>query len=370
VPALPLPLVTGVPAFLGLATAGARQAPEPLQAWSRFGELFGGSPVGGFLAAAVEGFFVNGGTTCYVIRLDDGEDVAPTKALERGLAAMADIGDIDLVCLPDASRLRAHGEAETIDPDRAIALQRAIIDDCELDGTRVAILDTLPGDGSPQVLQQRLPLTSAHATLYHPWILARTEGSAGTSYVPPCGHVAGIYSAVDRRVGVHKAPANEVVNGALDLQRPISNLDQAALNPVGVNCLRAFPGRGIRVWGARTLATDPAWRYVNVRRLLLTAGRWIERNLADVPFEPNEPSLWARVHRDLEAYFAELHRKGALKGASPQEAFYVRCDASTNAGREQGQVVAEVGLAAALPAEFIVVHFIHEASGISVAGPI
>jgi len=170
---------------------------------------------------------------------------------------------------------------------------------------------------------------------------------------------------------VHKAPANEVLHGVSDLVPDVSDADQAELNPIGVNCLRAFPGRGIRVWGARTLSREPAWTYISVRRLFLTVGRWIERNLTDVPFEPNDARLWSRIERELTTYFSELLRQGALKGNTAADAFYVKCNAETNPqeGRDAGKVVTEIGLAPSVPAEFIVVRIITGTSGITIAGP-
>jgi phage tail sheath protein FI len=190
--------------------------------------------------------------------------------------------------------------------------------------------------------------------------------------VPPSGHVAGIYARTDATRGVHKAPANEVIEGVLRLERNITNADQDYLNPKRVNCLRSFPGRGIRVWGARTLGLYDAWTYVNVRRVFLTAVRWINWHMGAVVFEPNDAKLWARIERDLNTYFIEQYRKGALKGRSPQESFYVKCNAETNPPelRESGQVITEIGLAPANPYEFVVVRLIHGASGVSISGPI
>jgi phage tail sheath protein FI len=164
-------------------------------------------------------------------------------------------------------------------------------------------------------------------------------------------------------VGVFKAPANEEVLGVLDLETNIDNSIQDQLNPEGVNCLRAFPGRGIRVWGARTLSRDPNWRYVSVRRLFLTLRRWIDLNMAWATFEPNELPLWVRIQRELTTYLTTLLRAGALQGATPAQAFYVKCDAETNPPdlREAGQVVTEIGLAPLAPAEFIVVRIIQRA---------
>ena len=143
----------------------------------------------------------------------------------------------------------------------------------------MAILDA-PLNAEPHTVESyRRLLASDNGTLYYPWLRV-TDGPAKTDgCVPPCGHVAGIYNRCDRNAGVHKAPANELVHGVVDLERALSNTDQAPLNEGGVNCLRTFPRRGIRVWGARTLSNLPEWRYVNVRRVILTAGRWIERNM-------------------------------------------------------------------------------------------
>jgi phage tail sheath protein FI len=224
------------------------------------------------------------------------------------------------------------------------------------------------------VLDQALGLNSASGALYFPWLdigFRTTALREQPIYVPPCGHIAGIYARSDAQVGVHKAPANLVVEGALDLQINLTDSQQAQLNDRQVNCLRSFSGRGIRVWGARTLSQEPTWTYVNVRRLFLAAARWIHRSLADVAFEPNDPLLWARIERELNGYFNTLFQRGALRGATPEEAFYARCDATTNPldARDQGQVVTEIGLAPSLPNEFVVVQIIHGASGVTMAGP-
>jgi phage tail sheath protein FI len=171
---------------------------------------------------------------------------------------------------------------------------------------------------------------------------------------------------------VHKAPANEVLHGVLDIKHRVSTAEQEFLNPNNINCIRAFPGRGIRVWGARTLASNQAWRYVNVRRVFTTAVRWIQWSMWDVVFEPNNASLWARIEREISSYFTEQYRLGALVGRSPQEAFYVKCDAETNPpeSREMGRVVTEIGLATTPnPFEFVVVRLIHGVSGVTISGP-
>jgi phage tail sheath protein FI len=210
-----------------------------------------------------------------------------------------------------------------------------------------------------------------NGALYYPWIKVQTPSMPQGALMPPCGHIAGVYARTDQRTGVHKAPANEALEGVLDLEREIDDLTQGQLNPQSVDCLRAFPGRGIRVWGARTLSNNSAWLYINVRRLFLTASRWIERNMSAMIFEQNDPSLWTRIERELTAYLNGLFQRGALKGSKPQEAFYVKCDAETNPSevREEGRVVTEIGLAPAVPNEFVIVRIVHGASGVTISGP-
>jgi phage tail sheath protein FI len=155
---------------------------------------------------------------------------------------------------------------------------------------------------------------------------------------------------------VHKAPANEVVRGAVGLPYQVTRSEQDSLNPIGVNCIRAFPGRGIRAWGARTVSSDPAWRYINVRRLFNMIEESVERGTQWVVFEPNDYSLWARVRRDVTAYLNVVWHSGALFGATPQEAFYVKCDEELNPPeiRDLGQLIVEIGICPVKPAEFVI----------------
>jgi uncharacterized protein len=188
--------------------------------------------------------------------------------------------------------------------------------------------------------------------------------------VPPCGHIAGVYARTDRREGVHKAPANELIEGVVDIRVHLSDEEQGVLNQVGVNCLRALPGRGIRIWGARTLSGQAEWRYVNVRRLFITLRRWLENECRDLVFDSNDPQLWKRLRDRLNNYCYTLYQSGALKGETPEEAYYVKCDAETNPATQRaiGQVTTEIGLAAIRPAEFIVVRITQEAGSGSTEG--
>lgn len=367
-PAPAAELRTGVPAFLGFAKTGPTNTPEMLTLWPQFEEHFGPRLPNGYLAYAVRGFFENDGGLCYVVRLN--ETAEAVTALRRGLDKLAPLDTIDLICASDIARPRQPGDLPP-DPIEVRAMQTEVLAHCDRLGDRFAILDSLPDAGVDAVLQQRRGLSGTNGALYYPWVQVVDGPASSGGFVPPCGHVAGVYARSDQRVGVHKAPANDVLKGVLNLETNLSNAQQGMLNPEGVNCLRAFPGRGIRVWGARTVSSAPAWTYVNVRRLFLTAGRWIERTMAGAVFEPNDSRLWARITRELTAYFNDLFRRGALKGRAAQEAFYVKCDAETNPPevRDAGMVVTEIGLAPAVPNEFVVVRIIHGASGVTIAGP-
>lgn len=362
-PARRAALPTGVPAFLGYTAAGVVGEPVRLTLFSHFAEAFGPPLAGRYLAAAVEGFFLNGGRECLVVPLAHGAETDPEVALSAGLAALAPRRDLDLVCAPD---LLATGQTL----DVTLRMQKAILAHCAEQGDRFAILDARPGSSLADAVAQSDGLTSGNGALYHPWV--RPAGASG--FVPPCGHVAGVVARCDLRTGVHKAPANEELFGVVDLAAKLTDTDQALLNPKGINALRAFPGRGIRVWGARTLVRpdvkDAEWTYISVRRLFLTAARWMELNLADAAFEPHDTRLWNRITRELTTWLEGLFRAGALKGRTAAEAFFVKCDGETNPPevREAGRVVTVIGLAPSVPNEFVVVRILHGTGGIAGIG--
>lgn len=363
------PLPTGVPGFVGLAnTAGG---PLLLHRAEDLAASF--TPAAGsYLADAVAGFFANGGVRCYVVGAAANGD--REAALKDALEQLGPLADLDLVAVPDALTLP--------DKDAARRVQSAAIAHCSRHGDRFAILDAPggidPSDPATDVVQAlrtwRLALTAgeaqpANAALYYPWVKVPAADTAGGRPVPPCGHVAGIFARSDARVGVFKAPANEELIGVFDLEFLIDGGLQEGLNPEGINCLRALPGRGLRVWGARTLSADANWLYINVRRLFLTLVRWIDRNMGWAAFEANTVRLWNRIRRELDAYLGQLWQAGGLKGASAAEAFYVKCDSETNPPdeREQGRVITEIGLAPAKPAEFVVVRITHRAGAAQLA---
>lgn len=290
-----------------------------------------------------------------------------------GVAGLEIADDVTIVCCPDLMSPLIYKDKDEISETRVRAVQTAMISHCELAGGRIAVLDAPQGMSPQEIERWRVHIArydSMFAALYYPWITianpnADRPGQPRKLTIPPCGHIAGIYARNDTERGVHKAPANEVVRGALEPVREISRGEQDGLNPNGINCIRAFPGRGIRVWGARTLSSDPAWRYVNVRRLFNMVEKSIERDTQWVVFEPNDPGLWSRVRRDVNAFLMTLWRDGALFGATPQEAFYVKCDAELNPpeSRDLGRLIIEVGLAPVKPAEFVIFRFSQYAAG-------
>ncbi|MGY2896271.1 phage tail sheath family protein [Deinococcus sp. UYEF24] len=275
-----------------------------------------------------------------------------------GIEGMEVAEDVSMICAPDLMSAYQNG---LIDADGVKSVQRAMIDHCERNKNRVAILDPLP-DMTPQQVKRwrehESNFDSSYAALYYPWM--KINGPEGKPImIPPSGLVAGIYARTDVERGVHKAPANEIVRGALDPALQITKSEQDILNPVGVNCIRSFTGQGLRVWGARTLASDARWRYVSVRRLFNFVEKSVERGTQWAVFEPNDDELWSRLRRDISAFLTIVWRSGALFGKTAGEAFYVKCDAELNPVevRDLGMVYVEIGIAPVKPAEFVVLRF-------------
>jgi phage tail sheath protein FI len=279
----------------------------------------------------------------------------PTE--RTGLGGLEALDDVRLVICPD---VMAGYDGSTESAERVKTVQETMISHCERMKYRFAVLDTPPGLNAQQAMEWRnyVNFDSSYAALYYPWIeVVDLSGSGSTTrLVPPSGHLAGIYNRTDADRGVHKAPANEVVLGAINLENNLSRGEQDVLNPIGVNCIRAFPGRGIRVWGGRTLSSDGAWRYINVRRLFIMVEASMDMGLQWVVFEPNDNTLWAKVRRDVTSFLRVVWRGGALFGTTPEQAFYVKCDEELNPPeiRDLGQLIIEVGLAPVKPAEFVI----------------
>ncbi|WP_432087166.1 phage tail sheath family protein [Streptomyces sp. bgisy095] len=278
------------------------------------------------------------------------------SADRTGFGGLEALDEVNMVAVPD---LMAAYQQGLIDLEQVKAVQLGLIAHCELMGDRMAILDPPPALNARDVRKWRQEVAgydSRYAALYYPWIKSFDPATGQTRTVPPSGHMAGVWARNDAERGVHKAPANEIVRGAVDLELQITRGEQDLLNPVGVNCIRSFPGRGIRVWGARTLASDPAWRYLNVRRYFNYLEESILVGTQWVVFEPNDHALWARIRRNISAFLVNEWRQGALFGQRAEDAFYVKCDEETNPPEsiDLGRVVCEIGIAPVKPAEFVV----------------
>lgn len=287
------------------------------------------------------------------------------SADRTGFGGLEAFDEISMVAVPDLMGAYQKG---LIDAEQVKAVQLGLIAHCELMGDRMAILDPPPSLNARDVRKWRMETAgydSRYAALYYPWIKSFDPATGQTRTVPPSGHMAGVWARNDSERGVHKAPANEIVRGAVDLELQITRGEQDLLNPIGVNCVRAFPGRGIRVWGARTLASDPAWRYLNVRRYFNYLEESILVGTQWVVFEPNDDSLWARIRRNISSFLVNEWRQGALFGQRAEDAFYVKCDAETNPPEsvDLGRVVCEIGIAPVKPAEFVVFRLAQFQSG-------
>ena len=236
-------------------------------------------------------------------------------------------------------------------------VQSALIAFCENKKSCFAILD-IPMEltKTNDVANFRDMYDSTYAAMYHPWLQMFDAGAKRPAYFPPSGAMAGIFARSDNERGVHKAPANEVVRGCTGLSCSYNNGEQDILNPVGVNLIRAFPGRGIRVWGARTISSNGLWKYINVRRLFIYVEESIKASTNWVVFEPNSETLWSRVTRTIETFLATCWRDGALAGSSPDQAFFVECGPTTMTQDDidNGRLICQIGIAPVKPAEFVI----------------
>ncbi|MBB5019130.1 hypothetical protein HNQ59_002428 [Chitinivorax tropicus] len=287
----------------------------------------------------------------------NGEPADPDNASVKatGLEALGEIDDIAIVALPDAGDL--------VDSDTSAAAAQLLIAHAENLRYRIAVLDAPPQSSLNEIRAFRGRFDSKYAALYHPWIeiLDPTErASQGAPQrrlmLPPSGFVCGIYARSDIERGVHKAPANEVVRGLTRFEANINKGRQDVLNPEGVNCLRFFEGRGSRVWGARTISSDPEWKYVNVRRLFIYIEHTLDKGSQWAVFEPNNERLWANIRRMVEDFLLVLWRDGALLGEKPEQAYFVRCDRTTMTQNDldNGRMICLVGIAPVKPAEFVI----------------
>ncbi len=365
------PVGTSTPGFVGEAPNASAHVNEayPVNNWSHFVREFvpetGGQSTA--LSHAVFGFFLNGGSRCYVVNVGKGKPIVGGGAGRTGLDVLRQLDNISIVAAPGYTDAASY---------------EALLSHCEQAADRVAILDPpekvtnvddltkvmggdhKDGDDGEGPLRPRV---SRYGTFYFPWIqVSDPLAPASLVYVPPSGHLAGIWARSDNTRGVHKAPANEVVRGALRLSYDLTNGEQADLNDSGVNAIRFFERDGIVVWGARTLEVEGDWRYLSTRRLFIMMEQSIARSTRWMVFEPNDRTLWKNVRRDVSAFLTHLWRDGALMGRTAQEAFFVQCDEETNPPEviDLGMFVTQIGVAVVKPAEFIIFR-LHQWEGAS-----
>jgi phage tail sheath protein FI len=339
---------TSVAAFIGavaqLQDKDAGRA-NPITNWTAFTDKFGADldPSKTTLPFAVRGFFENGGTYAYVVPV---KDVTKAEEIDNALQALTRTPDVSIVCLPGV-----------VDPN----LQGKLLTHCSELRDRFAVLDgAQDNDPLNAVQKQRAKLTSENGfgALYWPWIMVPDPrpGKTEPIAVPPSGHVAGVMARCDNTVGVHKAPANEVVRGAVDVGWPLNDAEQGKLNQLNVNAIRQFPGGPPLVWGARTLTTGTQWRHVNVRRLVSFIEDSLTQGLRWAVFAPNNIALWKGLERTITEFLTRVWEAGALFGPTAKDAFYVLINEELNppAVRNLGQVIIEIGLAPTRPAEWVV----------------
>ena len=377
---------TNTVGFLGESSKGPVNEAVLISNWSQFVKTFGDfAQCSPYLAHAVYGFFNNGGSRCFIVNVGGGGEEQELTAAAAGPGdgkdgkepkkAAAPKGPVDkdslyigrdggpgrrsgIKCFEEVDEIAILAAPGQTSP----AVQDALLTHCETRKDRFAILDS-PETITGGIDRLPKPRDSKYGAYYFPWIQCY-DPEKGNVYVPPSGHIAGVYSRTDSERGVHKAPANEMIRGALGLKYAVSKGEQDLLNPKGINAIRHMNG-AVRIWGARTLSSDPSWRYINVRRLFIMVESSIERATQWVVFEPNDHRLWKRVTRTISSFLTLLWRNGALMGTSPEQAFYVKCDAETNPTEvvDAGQLVVEVGLAPVKPAEFVIFRIGQMASG-------
>lgn len=379
---------TSTAGFVGIAPdpkAHVNERPVPLITnWTQFvREFASGGTATTSLAQAVYGFFQNGGSRCYVVNVGPDNVLVGDGRTRKGIELLEEVDEVAIVAAPGYT-----------DP----ASYDALLSHCEKLKDRVAILDAPQevlsldlltkvapalaprkpkrgGEGEPLPAEPPAGLRprvsdGGYGAVYYPWLYVRDAlNPREFLFVPPSGLVAGIYARSDATRGVHKAPANELIRGALNVSYPVTREEQGELNQNGVNCIRLFVTEGIRVWGARTLAGPGSeWRYLNVRRLFNMIEESISRSTRWVVFEPNDLSLWKAIRRDVSAFLTLLWRQGALMGRTAEEAFFVKCDDETNPPDviDAGMVVTVIGIAPVKPAEFVIFRIGQSASGATI----
>jgi uncharacterized protein len=346
---------TTIAGFIGTAPTPPKDTKEVLKLvnnWGEFKKYFGdnvddkGDNNKNVLANAVFGFFYNGGNRCWVAHVND-----LNKDFQQALDTFKAIDEISLVAVPLPSNLTTGGTTENATGGDNIRKQinDAVLTHCEEMKDRFAILDGLYVAGNTDANSISNARDSKYGAVYVPYLNVDGKGN----YMPPSGYLAGVYARVDTERGIHKAPANEVIRGVQGVEVAIDKIQQGDLNDKKINVIRLF-NSNITVWGARTINAN--LEYINVRRTLIYLSESIDRGTQWAIFEPNTPALWQKIIRNVSDFLLVQWRSGALFGNTPQEAFYVKCDAETNPPelRERGQLNAEIAVSIVKPAEFVV----------------
>lgn len=351
------PLRTGVPVFLGVMAFGGEDAvlqhefftqPILITSEQQISSLL---PAERYLRSALSGFFRNGGKLCYLLPMPE----ISRPALGQSLKVLQDMDEADLLCAPDI--MWAY-EKNLLSESEVVSLQTELLLTCSQLGTYFAILDAF--DNHDQLLEQRRTLIQSdgkYGALYYPWLRPAEE----ELFVPPCGHIAGIFARTDTVTGVHKAPANEVIEDVLDLSALLLPTEQQELRQLHINYGLALRARGIRVWGAYTLSTNHDWDYLTTSRLFIKIARWVARFMTGAAFENNDIYLWTYIEGYLTMFLYEAVQRGEIKN------FFVRCNAETNPPdeRELGKVHTEIGIAPSIPTEYIIIHITHGETGVT-----
>jgi uncharacterized protein len=273
------------------------------------------------------------------------------KNVKTGLKAFEDIEDISIVAAPGSTFGYENGYRSD-----AATIIGLLIAHAQNMHYRIAVIDAGDGQSIAQVRAMRARYDSKYAALYYPWVRILDPVTRQEIYLPPSGFIAGIYARNDINRAVYKAPANEVINLALGFEQFLNKSQQDILNPEGINCLRFFEGRGMLVWGARLISSDPEWKYVNIRRYFAYLERSIDRGTQWAVFEPNGEALWANVRRTIEDFLLNEWQSGALLGDKPEKAFFVKCDRTTMTQNDldNGRLICLIGIAPLKPAEFVI----------------
>ncbi|EMY34403.1 phage tail sheath family protein [Arthrobacter crystallopoietes BAB-32] len=384
---------TSIAAFIGKAPKTQIRLDEAvaIDNWTQFADAYiGDATEGSHLANAVYGFFANGGGRCYVVNIGDGDNLTGTAAKPTGLRLLEALDNVSMVAAPgftrpqDYAALLEHCEHElrqdrlaildtpedVPDIDDLLEAGGAPVPDSGDEETEDGNGETGGGGGGGRTSTEGTGPIGApqspggYAAQYFPWIVVQDPVTGKMVTQPPSGHMAGIWARVDSSRGVHKAPANEPVQGVVNVVHQVTRGEQEILNPAGVNCIRRFP-EGFVVWGARTRAPQSGeYRYINVRRLTNMIKESIAEGTKWAVFEPNDYTLWGSLRRDIGSFLTNVWRDGGLLGRTPEEAFFVKCDEETNPPevRNEGQIVAVVGISVVRPAEFVIFKLMQSAN--------